>query len=59
MPGYSYPLREKWVVMFVCRLHHHGPTSDEVGMRKTLARAQFYGDVSIETSGHRLNISWR
>jgi hypothetical protein len=23
---------------FVCRLHHHGPTSDEVGMRENLTR---------------------
>ena len=22
----------------VCRLHHHGPTSDEVGMRENLTR---------------------
>ena len=35
------PPLTRWVCAagpFVCRLHHHGPTSDEVGMRENLTR---------------------
>ena len=41
--GYSInnPPLTRWVCAadpFVCRLHHHEPTSDEVGMRENLPR---------------------
>ena len=35
------PPLTRWVCAaepFVCRLHHHGPTSDEVGMRENVTR---------------------
>ena len=41
LKGYSInnPPLTRWVCAaepFVCRLYHHGPTSDEVGMRENL-----------------------
>ena len=38
------PPLTRWVCAaepFVCRLHHHGPTSNEVGMRENLGCALF------------------
>jgi hypothetical protein len=45
--GYSInnPPLTRWVCAaepFICRLHHHGPTSDEVGMRENLTRTRPY-----------------